>query len=162
MDTEDKVVDDNGHDTTVVQGAWYTQALTAQQVGDEVVVRFYWNLPDTTKTITFDSADDNSGYATTFPSGTPALTFGDAPWKPGNECLSGVLRGLQIYNAVLTRADILTEAANDSENAAQTAAGKAALWYMNQNPTPSDIADKSGAGHHPAWLSGNRPRLWTE
>lgn len=33
-------------------------------------------------------------------------------------------------------------------------------WYVNLNPTPSDISDKSGAGHDPAWLNANRPTLW--
>jgi hypothetical protein len=32
---------------------------------------------------------------------------------------------------------------------------------MNQNPTPTNIADMSGKGHDFAWLNSNRPTLWT-
>ena len=35
------------------------------------------------------------------------------------------------------------------------------MWYMNLNPTPSDIGDKSGAGHNPAWVGSARPQLWS-
>jgi hypothetical protein len=158
----DVTADQNGNNTTVQKDVWHTQALTVQEVAnDELLFKFYWSLPDTSKVIVYETSG-GSAYANSFPSGTPALTFGDAPWSPGNESLSGLFRGLQIYSSTLSLADLLTEAGNDGTNLAQTAAGRAALWYMNQNPTPSDIADKSGAGHHPAWRSANRPRLWSE
>ena len=41
-----------------------------------------------------------------------------------------------------------------------TAAGQASIWYLNVNPTPADIGDKSGRGHHPAWVGPLRPALW--
>jgi hypothetical protein len=42
-----------------------------------------------------------------------------------------------------------------------TSAGSASIWYLNLNPRPDDISDKSGRGHHPAWVGNERPRLWT-
>jgi hypothetical protein len=42
-----------------------------------------------------------------------------------------------------------------------TGAGAANIWYLNLSPTPTDISDKSGQGHHPAWVGSARPRLWT-
>ena len=33
-------------------------------------------------------------------------------------------------------------------------------WYLNLNPTPGDVTDKSGNGHHPSW-DGTTAQLWT-
>jgi hypothetical protein len=35
-------------------------------------------------------------------------------------------------------------------------------WYLNLNPTPTDVTDKSGSGHHPWFPSGNKPTPWQE
>ena len=43
-----------------------------------------------------------------------------------------------------------------------TAAGQASIWYLNTNPTPNDISDKSGKGHHPVWVGSKRPGLYTD
>jgi hypothetical protein len=42
-----------------------------------------------------------------------------------------------------------------------TSAGSSSIWYLNVNPTPTDISDKSGRGHQPAWVGPERPLLWT-
>jgi hypothetical protein len=34
-------------------------------------------------------------------------------------------------------------------------------WYLNLNPTPTDISDKSGSNNHPVWEGADRPALWT-
>jgi hypothetical protein len=86
----------------------------------------------------------------------PALTFGDAPWQPGRETCACTLRGLQIYNSLLSLADIQAEMAAPLS----TPAGANSVWYLNLNPTPTDIADKSGKGHHPAWVGTGRPALY--
>ncbi len=89
------------------------------------------------------------------------LTFGDSPWYAGlqHERFSGVLRGIKIFNKSLSESDVLAEAASDS---LATGDGIANIWYMNINPTPSDISDKSGKGHHPAWADpNNKASLWT-
>jgi hypothetical protein len=37
------------------------------------------------------------------------------------------------------------------------------IWYMNIDPTPSDISDKSGKGHHPVWADpDNTASLWPQ
>jgi hypothetical protein len=87
----------------------------------------------------------------------PALTFGDAPWRPGEEVWNGILRGIQIYSGPLT----LEEMLNEANTPLSTQAGASAIWYLNSNPTPSDISDKSGRGHNPVWVGSERPTLYT-
>ena len=55
--------------------------------------------------------------------------------------------------------DIAAEAASE-QDLPVTAAGTASRWYSNINPTPSDVSDKSGAGHSPTWDNANRPGLY--
>ena len=88
----------------------------------------------------------------------PALTFGDAPWQPGRELLSGILRGIQIYSDLLTTGEMLSEASVPFS----TTAGTNNIWYLNMNPTPTDISDKSGQGHNPVWVGGLRPTLYSD
>lgn len=146
----DFTADASGNDNTVQYGRWHSQALVVTSSGSNTVLNFYWDLPNTSKRIT-----------TTVPtiSAAPnqALSFGDAPWAIGNERLSGILRGIQLYTSALPLNDILTEASNPLS----TTTGAASIWYLNLNPTPSDISDKSGKGHHPSWASSARPSLWT-
>ncbi|MDH3279917.1 MAG: hypothetical protein OEQ18_02165, partial [Gammaproteobacteria bacterium] len=134
----------------VVKDTWYTQAFRAWgDINANKDHEFYWDLPnvDAGHKVTRQSP---TSWANTNPP-SPALTFGDAPWMPGKEMLSGILRGLQIYSVLLSEADILLEAANPLS----TVAGAAGIWYLNLNPTPTDISDKSGQGHHPAWVQQN-------
>jgi hypothetical protein len=149
----DFVNDANGNSTQLGYGVWRSQALRVWDNGTNKVHEFYWALPDTSKVIrvTLDRS-----YGATPPS-NPALTFGDAPWAVGRERLSGVLRGIQTYSSALSVADILTEA----NSPRSTVAGSNSIWYLNMNPTPSDISDKSGKGHHPSWVSSGRPTLWS-
>lgn len=143
--------DANGNNTTVQWGRWHTQALVVTPSGSNTVLTFYWDLPDANKRIT-----------ATVPSPTPvsgqALSFGLAPWAVQAERLNGILRGIRLYSASLSQADILSEASSPLS----TSAGTAGVWYMNMNPTPSDISDKSGRGHHPAWAGSGRPALWSQ
>ena len=83
----------------------------------------------------------------------PAIIIGDAPWNQGKEVPNAILRGYQFYDVVLTPAQIAQEIA--SPGAVRTP------WYLNLNPTPSDVADKSGNGHNPAWVGPVRPGVWT-
>jgi hypothetical protein len=85
------------------------------------------------------------------------LTWGDAPWAPGQEVWSGILRGIQIYSNQLTIAEIM-----DEINAPlSTTNGQQNIWYLNVNPTPNDISDKSGRGNNPTWVGSLRPSLYT-
>jgi hypothetical protein len=137
----------------VVFDRWYTQALRVWSDGSGKHHEFYWDLPNTSRVI---KVDVSSSFANVNPP-NPALTFGDAPWNPSNEIMNGVIRGIQIYTTSLSLSDILSE----SSNALSTSAGTSRVWYLNPNPTPSDISDKSGAGHNPAWVGSERPRLWS-
>ena len=149
----DFVNDANGHSTQLGYGSWKTQAMRVVDNGSNKVHEFYWDLPDTSKVIrvTLDRSYGSS------PGSNSALTFGDAPWNLGNERLSGLLRGVQLYSAALSVDDIV----NEANTPLITSAGNNAIWYINMNPTPTDISDKSGKGHNPAWVSSGRPALWT-
>ncbi len=97
--------------------------------------------------------------------GNPANYFGVSDWSTNliggsEETLYGVLRGVQMYAVYLSDADKSTEAGNQFSNTPLTTAGLANVWYMNQNPIPTDWADKSGEGHDPTWGNANRPIQW--
>lgn len=150
-------------DDPVSNEAWYSQALRAWgATGVAKQHEYYWNLPDVTSAnrVTYTSG---TTYGDTAPP-SPALTFGDPPWQPSKERLGGVLRGLQIYNALLSTAQIVTLGALETDAdvlAKVSELGISGLWYLNMNPADeSDISDKSGAGHHPAWWNSNRPLHW--
>lgn len=140
----------------VVQDTWYTQALRVIVNGDgSKTIRFYIDLPNLANNDIIQQAVASSWGETNPPS--PALTFGDSPWYSSfqHERLSGVLRGLKVFNRGLSEAELLIEAASDTISAAN-------IWYANPNPTPDDITDKSGQGHHFSWADGaNKATLWT-
>jgi hypothetical protein len=139
----------------VVYDRWYTQALRVWSDTDGKHHEFYWDLPNT---------DANHRVVRVSPTDwgninppAPALTWGDAPWAPGNEVWNGILRGIQIYSTKLSLADIQSEASTPLS----TTAGANNIWYLSLNPTPSDISDKSGKGHHPSWVGDERPTLYS-
>jgi hypothetical protein len=150
-------------DDPVVKNVWYSQAFRAWGAsGVPKNHQFYWNLSNTTTALVTRTSP--SSWGNNMPP-SPALTFGDAPWQPSVERLSGVLRGLQIYNALLTTSQIKELAALETDAEVLAKAAKlglsSALWYLNMNPQDeSDISDKSGAGHHPAWWNSKRPTHW--
>lgn len=101
---------------------------------------------------------------------TPSIVFGEAPpndantasWGGyvGREQLKGIQRGYQLYDAllgseaaatVLNTADIAAEIANPGSVRTP--------WYLNLNPTPSDVTDKSGSGNNPSFPASS-PTLW--
>jgi len=139
----------------VVYDRWYTQALRvwADPHGYKHH-EFYWDLPYTDREHLVTRTTPPSWGNVNPP--VPALTWGDAPWNPGKEVWDGVLRGIQVYSTRLSLQDIM----NEVKTPLSTAAGKAGIWYLNLNPTPTDISDKSGAGHEPEWVGPERPLLW--
>lgn len=141
----------------VVYDRWYTQALRVWSDGSGKHHEFYWDLPNTDDSHRVTVILSPTSWGNTNPP-HPALTWGDAPWNPGNEVWNGILRGIQIYSSNLSVADILSEVATPLS----TPAGASNIWYMNLNPTPNDISDKSGKGHHPSWVGNERPALYTE
>jgi hypothetical protein len=136
----------------VEYGRWHTQALRVWSDFLGKHHEFYWDLPDTNKVI---RQRQPRSYGNKLPP-RPALTWGDAPWNPSNEIMNGVIRGIQIYSTALSKDDLLAEAATPLS----TAAGASHVWYVNLDPTPTDISDKSGAGHQPEWVGPERPQLW--
>ena len=138
----------------IVYDRWYTQALRVWGAPGSVKRHeFYYDLPDTSKVITVTT--DRANWGDRLPP-APSLTVGDAPHNCGAEVYKGVLRGFQFYNNLLS----VTEIQSEINNPLSTAAGSAAIWYMNLNPTPTDISDKSGKGHNPAWVGTRRPALY--
>ncbi len=138
--------------TQVQYNRWHTQALRVWSDANGKHHEFYWDLPDTTKVIRHTTAPS---YGNKNPP-KPALTWGDAPWAPSKEIMYGIIRGIQIYSSTLSFQDVL----NEVSRPLSTPAGASSIWYMNLNPTPTDISDKSGAGHHPEWVGSERPTLW--
>jgi hypothetical protein len=148
---------------TVVYNRWYIQALVAWSTSSGKRTIFYYDLPDTSKAV---DVTVSSSFGNKAPP-TPALTWGDAPWivpgytdthGQGNEVLNGILRGIQVYSTNLSLADILGEVGSPLS----TGAGAANIWYLNLDPRPDDISDKSGKAHHPAWVGSERPGLWSQ
>jgi hypothetical protein len=150
-----------GSKKAVVKDAWYTQALRVVVNGDgNKTMVFYTALPSVAPGDVIEYTVPASFGNVNPPA--PALTFGDSPWYAQfqHERLSGVLRGIKIFNRVLSESDMQAEAASD---ALATNAGMANIWYLNINPTPSDIEDKSGKDHHPVWAEpDNKASLWRQ
>ena len=147
---------------TVIFNRWYTQALVAWDTGSGKRTIFYYDLPDTSKTIDYTT---DASFGNKNPP-TPALTWGDVPWivvenpnaGQGHEIYCGILRGIQVYSTNLQLADILSEV----NSPLSTAAGAANIWYLNLDPTPGDISDQSGRGHNPEWVGPERPGPWSQ
>jgi hypothetical protein len=134
----------------VVYDVWYTQVARVYEEGGDRVLEFYWDWPDTSSRVIIESVPD---YEQPNMPANPVLTFGDAPWAPGNEMLSGILRGIQVYDGLLSISEIAAEVASP---------GSARMpWYLNLNPTPDDILDRSGNNHHPRWVGPLRPTLYS-
>lgn len=145
---------------TVAKDQWYSQALrVVVNSGGTKTLTFYTSLPSLAPAdvITYTVG---ANYGSKLPP-APALTWGDNPWwrDYGHERLNGVLRGIKIFNSVLSESDTVTEAMSDQ---LVTAVGLANVWYMNINPTPDDIGDKSGRANDPTWTSTTRPGLWQQ
>ncbi|MBK6598755.1 MAG: hypothetical protein IPG25_13050 [Proteobacteria bacterium] len=147
----------NGRDVLspefVEYGRWHTQALRVWSDGNGKHHEYYWDWPNTSRVI---RQTEDVSYANVRPTNA-ALTFGDAPWAPSTEIMNGVMRGLQVYSTLLSVSDVGAEINNPKS----TATGASNIWYLNLNPTPTDISDKSGAGNNPQWVGGERPLLWT-
>jgi hypothetical protein len=132
---------------TVVYDRWYTQVAVVNETGGVEFHTYYWNWPNTTTDLV---TTDNPSKP---PPANPAIIVGDAPWNSGHEIPNAIIRGFQYYDVKLTLSEIAQEIA---------APGSVRQpWYLNLNPTPSDISDKSGHGHHPSWVGPGRPNLWT-
>lgn len=162
---------------------WYTQVFRAYINGGVKHHDFIW---DWDLFVSSGGTDGVFGYShsNAFPNPpTPSIVFGQAApdasgllsWGgwPGYEEFKGILRGFQVYasrvGAVSTGSasvsggnhPTLANLANVTSEIA-TPGSTTSLWYLNLDPTTTDIADKSGAGHHFSWAHAtNRPNNWT-
>ena len=141
-----------------VWNQWYSQAYVAATSGH----RFYINLPNGTGLWSI-SASGNP--AVTPPS--PIICRGQTAnwngkswggfdrWEEANE----IIRGIQIYTSTLTEARIVTLSGLDTDASvlSQCAAYGITPWYLNMDPRPTDVTDKSGSGHNPTWDGAGRP-----
>ncbi len=156
--THDWEIAGNGDSTggAVDEGRWHRQAVTVwEDASGYKYHRFYYDLDAGTSTVI------SANWGQTYGEGSPAasdrvLVWGDAPCAPGWEVGHGIHRGIRIYDKKLSLANIVSE----SNSALSTSEGAAHIWYMNMNPTPTDISDKSGNGNDPVWNGAVRPTLW--
>lgn len=161
----DDVTRDDGSAPYVTNDRWYDQAaVVSDQGGGNFRMKFYVDLPGVSAadTITVNSSGHNVPPA-------PCLIWGQAPahsvftgvswggysrWEETN----AIIRGVQVYNAALTEAQVLALRGyeHDADVLAYCAANSiTSLWYLNMNWKLADINDKSGAGHHPALVQTN-------
>lgn len=149
--------------TRLAYDVWVTQARSCQVIGGSTMRHIFW--PDISRPDIYIQQDHPLAGLT---AANPRFLLGCSPWREGfggqgptsnDECPSGDFRYLKLFSAPMSIADIAAEAASEQDRPV-TAAGSAALWYSNINPTPSDVTDKSGAGHSPTWDNANRPTLY--
>lgn len=145
--------DDNGNDLAVIKNVWYTQALVVRLVNtNELELKFYWDLPSTTKTITYTSAND---WANQFPpTGTPGIVFGDAPWATVNERLGGVLGPVKVIQTNLSQADVSSEAADMTQMV--TTAGQNNRWWFKPTFDSVDDLTDSVTSKSASWYNANK------
>jgi len=147
----------------VAKGVWVTQARTCEVIDGTTVRHRFW--PDVSNPSQFIQQDVRKSDvdAAAAAAVSPAFVFGCSPWtvngNVNSETPSGTFRSIKLFGSALSIADIAAEAESGS-NAAITTAGRASVWYINEDPTPSDVGDKSGTGRSPVWANGNRPALY--
>ena len=166
----DFVTRDDASSPYVTNNVWYSQAFTARNTGgSNHEHKFYIDLPSVATSVTITHTVGTAAVTPT----TPALMFGQAPdngfgqsWGgyDGWEEQNAIIRGIQVYSSFLSQADIVALAALDTDAAVLSyCSGHSitSLWYLNMNPTPSDVTDKSGNARHGSWAGASRPTLWT-
>ena len=140
---------------------WFNCAFVAWADDDGKHHRFYYDLPDTSKVVEVDLPPDYFSSLTS----THSFTWGDAPWDHvtfyggKKEQYKGVLRRLKIFTTALSIEDATAEAQSDE---VVSLAGAMSTWYLNANPRPDDLTDKSGNGNDFRWYEPeNTASLWT-
>jgi hypothetical protein len=153
-------VDSNGNSTLVTTGQWFRQAVRVTLVGGKPLIEFFWDIGTGMTRLISKQFD---GVANT--GSNPGLAFLATPWTAPQtfstiETMDGILRNLQQYPSALSNANI--QAASACNYDSQIAALGLGAWYYNANPKPTDITDKSGNAHHPAWVDSRYTgTLWT-
>lgn len=121
----------------LVTGTWYLQGFRAWRANSgRKIHRFYIDLPSMESHSIIEAQVDSSFGNVNPPN--PALVWGGAPWGSdfGNdETYRGLIRGIQIYNDLLTEKDMLREA----RAPLSTPAGRRSIWYLKMNPMLDDM-----------------------
>jgi hypothetical protein len=144
----------------VTTGQWFRQAVRVTLVGGKPLIEFFWDIGTGMTRLISKQFD---GVANT--GSNPGLAFLATPWTAPQtfstiETMDGILRNLQQYPSALSNANI--QAASACNYDSQIAALGLGAWYYNANPKPTDITDKSGNAHHPAWVDSRYTgTLWT-
>jgi uncharacterized protein YjdB len=129
----------------VVYDRWYIQVAICDVIEGRLRTDFYWDWPSTKKMLSHDEVR--------YPDPpTPGLIIGDAPWNSGQEVWNGILRGFQFYQRAMKPQEVAGEIRSPGSIGTP--------WYLNLNPTPEDISDKSGNNHNPRWVGAERPPSW--
>lgn len=161
-DGNDKIATPGGQSKLVVKTGWLTQARTVQQVGSDYVHTFW---PDLESYPEFSIVHTRPVSDYTSP-GMPTMKFrvGASPWTASGdtntEAPSCDFQGLLLYDRSMTLAEVLARAVKFDTLTEDTTDPD--VWYSNVKMTPTDVTDKSGQGHNPAWANANRPTLFTE
>jgi hypothetical protein len=163
----DWLANPGGSAVAVIKGQWYLQArqcflTTVTTTNDTIRHRYY---PDLLGNPSFFIQRDVAAGSLPGSPVSPVFLIGCSPWTVSGdtnvETPSGILRGFaQFTDGQMSVADMIAEGSSNS-NSPVTAAGTASVWYINKNPTPADVGDKSGQGHHPSFNAGRLPSLWT-
>jgi hypothetical protein len=169
-DAPDGIAGDYSGVSYVTNNDWYSQAFVAENTeGNVHTHKFYIDLPSTADAnvieVTLDSASVEPP--------SPAIMFGQAPDNGSGASWGGysrweeqnaIIRGIQIYNSALTEEQIIALAALETDAAILskcTELSITSLWYLNMNPTPTDVTDKKGsAAKNGLWAGAARPDLW--
>jgi hypothetical protein len=170
---QDEVTRDDASEPFYPLGDWKALAFVADDSGANWEHKLYCDLPSVTTANTISVTRQSAPVAS--PDGliimmgqtTPDPIDSSKSWggEPRWEEMTGTLRGLQMYTQVLTEAQIIARAALDHDGdvlALNTMDAITSLHFLNMNPTPDDVTDKSGNGNHLAWDGAGRPTLWTE
>jgi hypothetical protein len=161
---------DNSSDPEISWNRWHSQALTVRNTtGTQYEHKLYVDLPSVTtaNTITVMRLSNWENppirsimIGQTGDNGSGQSWGGEPRWEETNS----IIRGIQIYSSYLTQQQILNRSACDTDACVlnlNSSEGVTSLWYLNMNPTPSDVSDKSGRGHHGVWDGSARPALWS-
>jgi hypothetical protein len=158
----DFIASDGGSPLLVTKGQWYSQARTVEVINGGTQVRFrFWPDIDGNPGYVIEKVFSVAGDGVALSGAPLKFRIGCSPWtasgSTNSECPSGTLRHLLQYSVAKSLAQIQPKLSLTIDDTSDPD-----VWYSNLNPTPTDISDKSGKGHHPSWANANRPSLYTE
>lgn len=167
LPSNDVVTLEGGGQMAVVKGQWYATAHFKEIINSGATLRHVYHpdlIGNPNARIVVDVAMSLVDAATI---SDPVLRLGGGNWTASggdtlnSEAINGLVRGIRMFDTsgtgTPTPAQMQAEAQAAWINGPSTLGG---VWYINDNPTPTDVADKSGQGHNPAWRTTPRPALW--